>query len=212
MLELERLTGRGLIPVVVIDDVAQAVPLGEALVEAGLPVAEVTLRTPAALGAIERMAAVENLLVGAGTVLNADQAKRAIDAGARFVISPGLDEAVVQCCHDRDIPAAPGIATATEAQRAVGLGLELVKFFPAEAIGGAALLKALAAPFAGLRFIPTGGVSASNLTDYLSLPSVAACGGSWMVRREWLRDGQWDRVKESVRDAVAIASETLAAK
>lgn len=194
-----------LLPVVVLDDAAGAEPLGAALLAGGLRCAEVTLRTDSALAAIATMAANPDLVVGAGTVLNAEQADRAIDAGARFVVSPGLGLDVVRRCQERGVPVFPGVATPTEIQAALAAGLNTVKFFPAGLLGGPPMVKALAAPFRTVRFIPTGGIDAGNAADYLALPSVVAVGGSWMVPPDRLRSGDWAGVAELARVAVGIA-------
>lgn len=192
-----------LIPVIVCDQPSRAEPLADALMYGGLPVAEVTLRTPDALDAIGEMAKVEGVLTGAGTVLSAEQAEQALDRGAAFLVSPGYDEGVVAVGRERGVPVIPGIATATELQRAVNQGVKLVKFFPAEAIGGLPLLKAIAGPFPDVQFVPTGGISTENVKQYLAHPAVVACGGSWMVRRDWIQNEEWASLTNCVRQAVA---------
>ena len=200
-----------LLPVLVIDDEDRAEPLGAALLDGGLPVAEVTFRTPAAVAAIERLAgSAPSLLVGAGTVLTRDQAARAADAGARFVVSPGLDRGVVEYCLERDIAVHPGVCTPTEVQAALGLGITVLKFFPAEAMGGVGFLRALAGPFPDAEFIPTGGIDAAKLPAYLGSRRVVACGGSWMAPRAWIADGAFDRIRAEVARAVATVSELRA--
>lgn len=201
---LARLAGHRLVPVVVLDDARVADSLAAALVDGGLPVAEVTFRTDAAEAAIAAMAARGDVLVGAGTVLTAEQVDRAVDAGARFVVSPGLSRAVVERCHERGVLALPGAVTATEVQAALELGVRAVKFFPAHASGGPAAIAALAAPFPGVRFVPTGGVGPANLREYLDLPAVAAVGGSWMVPRAATRDGDLATVRRLTAEAVAL--------
>ena len=181
---VDSLVAHRLVPVIIADDEGSAAPLADALIAGGLPVAEVTLRTPAALAVIRAMSRHDGLLVGAGTVLDADQVDAAADAGAAFVVSPGLSRSVVERARERGLLVVPGVATATEAQAALGLGLDLVKFFPAETSGGAAAIRALSAPFAALRFLPTGGIGPHNVMEYLDLPAVAAVGGSWMVPRD----------------------------
>lgn len=193
-----------LVPVVVLDDAAHADALGAALVAGGLPVAEVTLRTSAGLGAIHALARRGDVLVGAGTVLTPAQAEAAALAGASFVVSPGLSEAVVRRCQELGVAVLPGAVTATEVQRALELGLEVVKFFPAETSGGAAAIKALSAPFADLGFVPTGGIGPANLADYLALDCVRAVGGSWMVPRDAIAAGDVDRITQLTVDAVAL--------
>lgn len=190
---------------VVIDDARDAPPLADALKRGGLPCAEMTLRTPAAEDAIKAVAADPQILVGAGTVLNTAQASRVIDLGARFVVTPGFSLAVVRHCQARGIPVFPGIATATELMMALDAGIETVKFFPAERLGGIATLKALAQPFHMMRFIPTGGVSAANLADYLAHPAVPAAGGSWMVSPKLISGGKFDEIAKLTAEAVALA-------
>jgi 2-dehydro-3-deoxyphosphogluconate aldolase/(4S)-4-hydroxy-2-oxoglutarate aldolase len=195
-----------LVPVVSLDDEASIEPLAEALVDGGCHVIEVTLRSPVAVAAIARAAAHCDLVVGAGTVLTVSQVDAVVHAGARFVVSPGLDERVVERCQELDVPVLPGIATPSELQRALSLGVDLVKLFPAEAIGGIALLRALAAPFPEVAFVPTGGITADNLPRYLAEPAVAAVGGSWMVAKKLLDAADWGQVRELTVAAVAIAS------
>jgi 2-dehydro-3-deoxyphosphogluconate aldolase/(4S)-4-hydroxy-2-oxoglutarate aldolase len=195
-----------LLPVVVIDDAATADPLAEALVAGGLPCAEITFRTAAAADAITAMAARGDLTVGAGTVLTPDQVDRAVDAGARFIVSPGFSAAVVTRSRELGVPVYPGAATATEIQMALDAGLTTVKFFPAEQLGGAAMVKALAAPFRQVRFIPTGGVTTDGLDRYLALPSVLAVGGTWMVAADLLKNRDWAEVTRRTRAAVERAS------
>src|SRR5699024_5526617 len=178
---LEQLGAARLVPVVVLDDASSADPLAQALVAGGLPVAEVTFRTAAAPEAIRAMAARGDMLVGAGTVLTPEQVDAAVDAGARYIVSPGFHAPVVQRAQERGVLHLPGAVTASEVQAALAAGLDVVKFFPAETSGGAKAIKALAAPFGGLRFVPTGGIGPANLPEYLDLPSVLAVGGSWMV-------------------------------
>jgi len=198
----------GVVPVVVIEDAERAEGLAEALLEAGLPCAEITLRTPAALKALERMATrAPQLLLGAGTVLSVDQARAAASSGARFLVSPGLNPRVVAWALDRGIPMIPGVATATEVERGLELGLRTLKFFPAEACGGVPCLKALAGPYGHASFLPTGGIHEGNLAAYLRCPSVLACGGSWMVRSEWIEGGEFARIREASRQAVKLALE-----
>jgi len=201
---LEQLAAARLVPVVVLDDAAHAGPLAGALAEGGLPVAEVTFRTAAAAAAIAEMAKDGRVLVGAGTVLTPAQVDEAVDAGARYVVSPGFSRAVVERCAARGVLALPGAVTATEVQAALEAGLSTLKFFPAETSGGAAAIKALSAPFGGVRFVPTGGIGPANLAEYLALPAVAAVGGSWMVPRDLIAAGRFDDVAALVADAVAL--------
>jgi 2-dehydro-3-deoxyphosphogluconate aldolase/(4S)-4-hydroxy-2-oxoglutarate aldolase len=195
-----------ILPVVVIDDAATAEPLAEALIGGGLPCAEITFRTAAAADAIKAMAARGDIAVGAGTVLTPEQADRAVDAGATFVVSPGFGPAVVRRCQELGVPVYPGAATATEIQMALDAGLGTVKFFPAEQLGGAAMVKALAAPFRQVKFIPTGGVTTGNLDRYLALPSVLAVGGTWMVAADLLKNRDWAEVTRRTRAAVERAN------
>ena len=193
------------VPVVVLDHPDQAVPLGEALLAGWIDVVEITLRTDAGLAAIHRLAALPEMHVGAGSVLVPDQADRVVDAGARFVVSPGLSVDVVQRCRDLGVPALPGVASASELMTATALGLSEVKFFPAGLLGGPAGIRALAAPFTRMAFMPSGGVKAENMADYLAVPAVPAVSGSWMVEPALLRAGDWAEVTARSADAVARA-------
>jgi 2-dehydro-3-deoxyphosphogluconate aldolase / (4S)-4-hydroxy-2-oxoglutarate aldolase len=199
----DRITGVGLLPVIVVDDLAQGRPLARALVDSGLHTAEVTFRTPQAFEALSVFAGHPELLVGAGTVRTAEQVRRARDAGARFVVSPGFSEPVVEACRALEVPVFPGVSSATDIHRATEASLAVLKFFPAEASGGPAAIAALAAPFPDVRFIPTGGVGPRNLADYVSLSAVCCVGGSWMVPGDAMRAGDWRRVTELCRNAVA---------
>jgi len=193
------------IPVVVVDSPGAARPLAAALADGGLPCAEVTLRTPAALEALHEMAGEPGMLVGAGSVVSPSQVDQAVDAGARFVVSPGLSEAVLARCRVLGVPALPGVATAGEIMRAVELGVDVVKLFPAAQLGGPAGVRSLAAPFPSVRFVPTGGIGPGNLAAYLALDAVAGVGGSWMVSPELVRLGRFDEVRRLTRSAVTIA-------
>lgn len=204
-LVLDHLSAARLVPVVVLDDAKDSGPLAEALVAGGLPVAEVTFRTAAAAESIRTMSRHPDMLVGAGTVLTPEQVDLAVDAGATYVVSPGLSEAVVRRCQERSVLALPGAVTATEIQAALALGLTTVKFFPAETSGGAKAIAALAAPFGDLGFVPTGGIGPNNVGDYLAIPSVRAVGGSWMVPRQAIAAGDFDSVITLTREAVAAA-------
>ena len=195
-----------LVPVIVIEDPQAAGPLAEALVAGGLRCAEVTFRTAAAEAAMAAMAADQRLLVGAGTVVRPEQVDRAVAAGARFVVSPGVSAAVVRHCQRVGVPVVPGVATATEIQAAGEEGLAVLKFFPAEPLGGLRMLKALAAPFPGVRFVPTGGITAAQLGDYLAHPSVLAVGGSWMVAPALVAAGAWDEITRLTAEAVSVAA------
>ncbi len=189
------------IPVLVVQEVAHAVPLAEALVRGGLPVLEVTLRTPAALEVIRAMAAVAGGVVGAGTILTPEDAKAAREAGALFGVSPGVTDSLVEACEAEDLPLLGGVATVSEAMRMLERGYEVCKFFPAEANGGAATLRAFAGPLPQMSFCPTGGVTPANAPDYLKLPNVLCVGGSWVAEASLLRDGRWDEVERLAREA-----------
>jgi len=202
---LAALGAHRLVPVVVLDDAGAADGLAAALVAGGLPVAEVTFRTAAAAESIRIMAARGDVIVGAGTVLTPAQVDEAADAGASYVVSPGLSRAVVERCAERGVAALPGAVTASEVMAALELGVTTVKFFPAGTSGGAAAVKALAAPFGGVSFVPTGGIGPKNLHEYLSIPAVHAVGGSWMVPRDLVSAGKFDEVTALVAEAVALA-------
>ncbi|MCC2592731.1 bifunctional 4-hydroxy-2-oxoglutarate aldolase/2-dehydro-3-deoxy-phosphogluconate aldolase [Tessaracoccus sp. OS52] len=202
---LEEMVTARLVPVVVLERSDDASPLGDALVAGGIPVAEVTFRTAAAPDAIRALAGRSDLLVGAGTVISSEQVDRAVDAGARFIVSPGLLPEVVKRAKERGVVIVPGAVTPSEIMTALSLGLDTLKFFPADVFGGAAAIKALGAPFRQVSFIPTGGVSAENLADYLSLSNVVAAGGSWMVKPSLFADGDFSAVTELSRAAVAAA-------
>ncbi len=200
---LQKFEKLGLIPVVKIDDAKDAAPLAKALCEGGLPVAEVTFRTDAAHDAIKAMTdAFPQMLVGAGTVLTTAQVDSAISAGAKFIVSPGLNPKVVSYCNQIGIPVTPGVTSPSEIEQALELGLEVVKFFPAEASGGLAKIKAMSAPYGGIRFMPTGGINANNLNDYLAFPKVIACGGSWMVPTDLINKGEFDKIAALTKEAV----------
>ncbi|MCQ2538174.1 MAG: bifunctional 4-hydroxy-2-oxoglutarate aldolase/2-dehydro-3-deoxy-phosphogluconate aldolase [Lachnospiraceae bacterium] len=193
----------GIIPVVKIDNAKDAAPLAKALCEGGLPVAEVTFRTDAAEEAIRIMSEqFPDMLVGAGTVLTTEQVDRAVNAGAKFIVSPGLNPKVVRYCQEKGVPITPGTSSPTDIEMALELGLDVVKFFPAEQSGGIAKIKAMAAPYTGVKFMPTGGVNAKNLKDYLDFPKIVACGGSWMVSGDLINAGNFDEIKRLTREAV----------
>jgi len=194
-----------LVPVVAIDDAADAPALADALVAGGLPCAEITFRTAAAPDAIKAMAKRDDIFVGAGTVLTVEQAKQAVDLGAKFLVAPGTNPKVVEWATANAVPITPGAVTPTEIDLAMSFGLEVVKFFPANVYGGAKAIKAIGAPYGSIKFIPTGGVSADNLADYLAMPNVLACGGSWMVKSDLISDGRFDQITELSRQAVKIA-------
>ncbi len=203
---IQRLGELLLVPVIEIPDEDAAVPLADALIEGGLPCIEVTFRTPAAGAALRRLGRERpDLLLGAGTVLSVEQANIARAAGARFIVSPGFDAVVVEHCLGAGVPVLPGVVTPTEVLMARALGLDVLKFFPAQAAGGVAYLKAIGAPFRELRFIPTGGIDAALLPDYLALPQVLAVGGSWMAPAGLLKSRDFAQITALVRDAVELA-------
>lgn len=202
---LALLDGQPVIPVLKIDDAKSAVPLARALAKGGLKAIEITMRTPAALEAIRRAAGeVPEAVVGAGTILNAAQFEEAAKAGSRFIVSPGASRQVIEAARASPVPLLPGAITPSEMMTALEEGLDFLKFFPAEQAGGAAFLKSLASPFAGLRFCPTGGVSAKNAADYLSLPNVACVGGSWVAPDDAVKAGDWPRIEALARDAAKL--------
>ncbi|HEX4273288.1 MAG TPA: bifunctional 4-hydroxy-2-oxoglutarate aldolase/2-dehydro-3-deoxy-phosphogluconate aldolase [Rhizomicrobium sp.] len=204
---IENLKAVRVVPVIVIKDLGHAVPLAKALVEGGLNVLEITLRSPVALEAIRMISGeVKDAIVGAGTVINAEQFVDAADAGAQFVVSPGLTEEVFRASRDHLLPLLPGVATASEIMRGLSMGLKTFKFFPAENVGGAPAIKALGGPFPQVSFCPTGGVSAKNLQTYLSLPNVIAAGGSWMVPSDLNEADAFARATEMAREARTLAS------
>lgn len=203
---MEQIRTTKVVPVIALRDAGAAAALGEALVAGNLPIAEVTFRTAAAADAIATMARDSRLLVGAGTVVTADQVDQAVAAGARFVVSPGFSATVARRCAEHDIPLLPGVATATEIMMALDAGITTVKFFPAGTSGGAPAIKGLSAPFPQVRFVPTGGVSPDNLADYLALPAVEACGGSWMVPPNAIDAGDFATVTRLADEAVQLAA------
>lgn len=192
------------IPVIVIKDASKAADLAQALVAGGLPVLEVTLRSDAALDAIRAMSGVAGGYAGAGTVLTPDDAKRAKDAGAQFAVSPGLTDRLIATCQELELPLLPGAVTASEVMRAADAGFDMLKFFPAEAVGGAPALRSLAGPLPKISFCPTGGVSLKNANDYLSLPNVICVGGSWIATDTDMADGNWQAIGERARNAAAL--------
>lgn len=201
----------GVVPVVVLEDAKDAEPLAKALCEGGLPCAEVTFRTGAAEESIRRMtASYPEMLVGAGTVLTKEQVDRAVAAGAKFIVSPGFDPEIVDYCLEKQVPVFPGCITPSEVAQAVKRGLKVVKFFPAEQFGGVATIKALAAPYVGLKFMPTGGVNAGNLESYLGCKSILACGGSWMVKGDLVKAGRFDEIRNLTEEAVALVKKIRA--
>lgn len=205
---IERIGQIGIIPVVVIEDAKDAIPLSKALLDGGLPCAEITFRTAAAADAIQKIStAYPNLLLGAGTVLTVDQAEKAAGAGAKFIVTPGYDAVVVDWCMAHELPITPGVMTPTDINQALSRDLRLLKFFPAEAAGGIKTLKAISGPYEGVKFIPTGGISATNFSDYLSLSMVYACGGSWMVKKQLIADGEFYTITQLAQEAVAIVKQ-----
>lgn len=197
----------GVVPVVVLEEAKDALPLAKALVEGGLPCAEVTFRTEAAEESIRLMSEkYPEMLVGAGTVLTTKQVDRAAAAGAKFIVSPGFDPEIVDYCLEKKIPVFPGCITPSEVAQAVKRGLEVVKFFPAEQAGGVVMIKAMAAPYTMVKFMPTGGISAKNLKDYLSFGKILCCGGSWMVKGDMIRNGEFDKIRELTKEAVELAA------
>ena len=205
---LEKLGQYGIVPVVVLNDSKDAAPLADALCDGGLACAEVTFRTEAAADSIRIMTEKHpEMLVGAGTVLTTKQVDEAVNAGARFIVSPGLNPTVVKYCIEKNIPITPGVATPSEMEQAIELGLNLVKFFPAEPSGGLAMINAVAAPYTMLKFMPTGGINPDNVKDYLNSDKIFACGGSWMVKGNLINDGNFDKIKELTKEAVNIVKE-----
>jgi 2-dehydro-3-deoxyphosphogluconate aldolase/(4S)-4-hydroxy-2-oxoglutarate aldolase len=201
----ERLGMLGLIPVVKIDAAKDAVNLGQALIEGGLPCAEVTFRTDQAEQAIELIAKhLPEVLLGAGTVLTIEQAERAVDLGARYIVAPGFNPKVVDWCLENGVPVIPGVATPTEIEMALNSGVHVLKFFPAQAMGGIEMLEAIAAPYKAARFIPTGGIGPLNLADFLKMPMVLACGGSWIVKESLISSGDFVEIARLTKQALEI--------
>ncbi len=193
----------GIVPVIALDDAKDAKPLAEALIRGGLPCAEVTFRTEAAEESIRIMAEeFPDMLVGAGTVLTKEQVDRAVNAGAKFIVSPGLNPKTVAYCQEKNVPILPGTSNPSDVETAIELGLEVVKFFPAEQAGGLNMIKAMSAPYTKMKFMPTGGVNANNLKDYLDFKKIIACGGSWMVKKELVAQGKFDEIEALTREAV----------
>ena len=205
---MKQLQKLGIVPVVVLDREEDALPLAEALVKGGLPCAEVTFRTAAAEGAIRKRAkAYPDMIIGAGTVLTTEQADRAIDAGAKFIVSPGFNPKVTEYVLKKGVPMTPGVCTPTEIEAALQFDLDVLKFFPAEPSGGLKMIKALAAPYVGVNFMPTGGISAANVREYLAYNRIVACGGSWMVTGALVKEGKFDEIENLVREAAGIVKE-----
>jgi 2-dehydro-3-deoxyphosphogluconate aldolase / (4S)-4-hydroxy-2-oxoglutarate aldolase len=197
-----RIAKIGLVPVIKITAVEQAAPLAQALIAAGLPVAEVTFRTDCAAKAIKAMSAYPELILGAGTIINAQQVKEAKAAGATYIISPGFSPEVSKACIAEGLIYYPGVASPRDIQDALADGWKTLKFFPAEALGGVKTLKAFSAPYPGIKFVPTGGINAANVTQYLDLPVVAACGGSWMVPTKLMEEGKFEAITELAKEAL----------
>lgn len=195
------------VPVVVLDDAEDAAPLAEALVKGGIPCAEVTFRTEAAEESIRIMSEkYPEMLVGAGTVLTTEQVDRAVAAGAKFIVSPGFDPEIVDYCMEKNIPVFPGCVSPSEVAQAVKRGLKVVKFFPAEQAGGLAMLKAMAAPYTMLKFMPTGGINTKNLKEYLGFSKILCCGGSWMVKGDMIKNKEFDKITEMTREVTELAA------
>lgn len=201
----QRLEEYGVVPVVVLKDTKDAIPLADALMEGGLSCAEVTFRTDAAEESIRLMSEkYPEMLVGAGTVLTIEQVDRAVNAGAKFIVSPGFDAEIVDYCLAKNIPVFPGCITPSEVAQAVKRGLKVIKFFPAEQAGGVAMIKAMGAPYGMVKFMPTGGISAKNLSDYLSCSNIVCCGGSWMVKGDFIAEGKFDEITALTKEAVEL--------
>lgn len=204
---MEQITELGVVPVVVLKRAEDAEPLAKALCEGGLPCAEVTFRTEAAEESIRIMAEkYPDMCVGAGTVLTIDQVNRAVKAGAKFIVSPGFDPEIVDYCLENQIPVFPGCVSPSEVAQCVKRGLKVVKFFPAEQFGGIATIKAMAAPYVGLKFMPTGGINAKNLESYLSCDKIVACGGSWMVKGDLIDAGKFEEIRQMTKEAAELAA------
>ena len=205
---LEQLKSFGVVPVVVLEHVQDAAPLAKALEEGGLPVAEVTFRTKAARESISAMTqACPDMLVGAGTILKVSQVDEAINAGAQFIVTPAFDAEITKYCLEHDIPILPGTSTPTDVQAAYKLGVDVVKFFPAEQAGGLAMIKAIAAPYNMMTFMPTGGIGPKNMKDYLAYEKILCVGGSWMVKKEWIEQRDFAKIAEETKKAVALLKE-----
>lgn len=205
---LEQIEKIGIVPVVVLEEAKDAEPLAKALCEGGLPCAEVTFRTDAAEESIRIMTEkFPEMLVGAGTVLTTEQVNRAVEAGAQFIVSPGINPNVVRYCIQRGIPVTPGTANPSNIETALELGLDVVKFFPAEPLGGLKMIKAMAAPYVGVKFMPTGGINATNVREYLAYDRILACGGSWMVKDDLIKAGDFAKITELTREAADIVKE-----
>lgn len=202
---LKKLEQFGIVPVVVLEDTKDAAPLAKALCDGGLACAEVTFRTGAAEESIRIMTKeFPEMVVGAGTVLTIEQVDRAVNAGAQFIVSPGFNPAVVKYCIEKNIPVTPGVVTPSEMEKAIEMGLEVVKFFPAEPSGGLEMIKAVAAPYTMLKFMPTGGINPKNIVPYLQYEKILACGGSWMVKGNLISEGAFDKITDLTKEAVEL--------
>lgn len=206
---LEKIQELGIVPVVVLNDAKDAAPLAQALCNGGLPCAEVTFRTDAAEEAIRIMSEqFPDMLIGAGTVITTEQVDRAVAAGAKFIVSPGLNPRIVKYCVEKGILITPGCTNPSDIEQAIENGLEVVKFFPAEPAGGLKMIKAMAAPYVGMKFMPTGGINQNNVRDYLAYDRIVACGGSWMVKGDLVDAGEFDKIEELTKEAVEIVKES----
>ena len=202
---IDKISAMGVVPVVAIENASDAVGLGDALIEGGLPCAEITFRTAAAASAIRTLCnSHPGILVGAGTILTKSDAETAVDAGASFVVTPGFDGDLVDWCLGQRIPVIPGVMTPIDINAAINRKLNVLKFFPAEAAGGIKTLKAISGPYGNIKFVPTGGITLGNLEEYLSLPNVVACGGSWLVKKDQISSGEFDTIESLVREAVQL--------
>ncbi|MGX8681417.1 MAG: bifunctional 4-hydroxy-2-oxoglutarate aldolase/2-dehydro-3-deoxy-phosphogluconate aldolase, partial [Spirochaetales bacterium] len=210
---LSTIESLGIVPVIVLKDAEKAVPLAKALLDGGIPCIEVTFRTSAAEESIRRISkAYPQMMCGAGTVLSIEQAQKAIDAGASFIVSPGLDEKLVRWCQEHSVPVFPGVCTASEVQAAVGLGLNVLKFFPAESSGGVKMIKDLCGPFPSVRFMTTGGISMANLAEYATSPYVVAVGGSWMAKGDVIEKQDWAKITTLCKEAVTAIKDLRSGK
>lgn len=205
---LKKIGQTGIVPVVVLNEVKDAVPLAQSLINGGLPCAEVTFRTDAAQQSIAEISKnFPQMFVGAGTVLTTEQVDRAVDAGAKFIVSPGFNPKVVEYCLKKEYPITPGIMTPTELEMALGFGLDVVKFFPAENAGGLKMIKAMAAPYTMMKFMPTGGINPENVREYLQCDKILACGGSWMVKGDLIKSGNFSEIEKLTKQAAQIVKE-----
>lgn len=203
----QQLAALKVIPVIAIDNAQDIIPLGKVLADNGLPVAEITFRSEAAVEAIRLLKQAQpEMLIGAGTVLNREQVIAAKEAGASFIVSPGFNPNTVRACQELDIAIVPGVNNPSTVEAALEMGLTTLKFFPAEASGGIAMLKSLLAPYGGIQIMPTGGINTQNINDYLAIPRVVCCGGSWMVEKSLINNGEWDTIAQLTRDAVALVN------